>query len=109
MIELTKVEEIILIAVWRLEAEAYGYKIRKHIVQYFRKEFSYGNLYSILYQLDKKGLVEKSPGETTERRQGKEKMYYHVTKVGLRALKAARQMNGQVWGSIPAGAFDIKE
>ena len=109
MIELTKVEEIVLIAVWRLEHDAYGYKIRKYIVRYFRKEFSYGNLYSVLYQLDKKGLAEKSPGESTEQRHGKEKMYYHVTKAGLQALKAARQMNSLVWGSIPAGAFESKE
>lgn len=109
MIELTKVEEIVLIAIWQLGDEAYGYKIRKYIGQYFRKEFSYGHLYSILYQLDNKGLVEKSTGESTERRQGKEKMYYHLTKAGLLALKAARQMNGLVWRGISAGAFDIKE
>jgi PadR family transcriptional regulator PadR len=109
VIELTKVEEIVLIAVWRLEDEAYGYRIRKHIEKYFRKEFSYGHLYSILYQLDKKDLVEKTPGESTERRHGKEKMYYHVTKSGILALKAARQLNSLVWSSLPAEAFESEE
>ena len=57
MNELTKIEEMLLIGIWRLKEDAYGYKIRKYISEIIQKDFTYGNLYSALGQLVKKGYV----------------------------------------------------
>lgn len=100
MDELTKIEEILLISIWQLEDEAYGYRIRKHISNVIKKDFTYGNLYSVLNQLGRKGYVKKSIGEPSENRRGKNKIYYNVTPEGLKALKSAVEMHEQLWDSV---------
>jgi DNA-binding PadR family transcriptional regulator len=107
--DLTKVEEIVLIAIWQLESHAYGYNIRRYILDVFKKEFTIGNLYSVLNQLDKKGYVSKSIGDPTGKRRGKPKIYYTVDKYGLAALKEARKTYNLLWKSIPQKAFELSD
>ena len=109
MRELTKAEEIVLIAIWQLESRAYGYNIRKHILDVFKKEFTIGNLYSILNQLDRKGYVSKSVGESIGRRRGKPKIFYMVNEDGLAALKTSREAYSLIWKGIPKRAFESSE
>ena len=106
MDNLTKVEELVLIAIWQLESQAYGYLIRKHILHDFKKEFTIGNLYSILNQLDRKGYVSKYEGETNESRRGKPKVFYALTEEGTQALQAARKAYNLIWKGIPVRAFE---
>jgi PadR family transcriptional regulator PadR len=106
MDNLTKVEELVLIAIWQLEKQAYGYLIRKHALSEFKKEFTIGNLYSILNQLDRKGYVTKREGEANETRRGKPKVYYTLTHEGLEALRAARKSYHLIWKGIPVRAFE---
>jgi DNA-binding PadR family transcriptional regulator len=109
MEDLTKIEETALIAIWQLERQAYGYNIRKHILNVFKKKFTIGNLYSVLNQLDKKSYVFKSTGETNERRRGKPKVYYTISEEGIRALKAARKAYSLIWKGLPIKAFEGRE
>jgi PadR family transcriptional regulator PadR len=104
--ELTKIEEILMLAIWRLKDDAYGVKIRKHVSQIIGKDFTYGNLYSALHQLSKKKYVKKSLGESTADRRGRRKIYYTVSPEGLKALKSAREMNQKMWEGISDYAFD---
>ncbi len=106
MKELTKTEEILLLAIWRLKDDAYGVKIRQHVSQIIGKDFTYGNLYSALSQLAKKKYVNKSLGESTQDRRGRQKIYYSVSALGLKALKAAREMHRKMWEDITDYAFD---
>ena len=107
MDDLTKIEETVLLAILQLENRAYGYEIRKFILDRFKKELSYGNLYSCLYQMDKKGFVSKSIGKPTDQRRGKAKIYYAVTKSGLASLKTARDSHDLIWEAMPDHALDI--
>ena len=109
MEDLTKIEETVLIAIWQLEDDAYGYRIRQHILDTFLKEFTIGHLYSVLNQLDKKGHVCKSIGEESERRRGKPKVFYTVTEAGMQALESARKAYSRIWKGIPVEAFDGKQ
>ncbi len=109
MEDLTKVEEIVLIAIWQLDAHAYGYNIRRHIMQVFKKEFSIGNLYSVLNQLDRKDYVAKTIEESGERRRGKPKVYYTVTEDGVQALNTSRKAYNLIWGRIPMQEFESNE
>jgi len=106
MKELTKIEEILMLAIWRLKDDAYGVKIRKYVSQIIGKELTYGNLYSALQQLSKKKYVQKSLGEPTPDRRGRRKIYYTVSPEGKKALKTAREMNRKMWEEIPDYAFD---
>ena len=106
MKELTKIEEILLLAIWRLKDDAYGVKIRQHVSEIIGKELTYGNLYSALSQLAKKKYVKKTLGEPTPDRRGRRKIYYSVSATGTKALKAARELNQKMWEEISDFAFD---
>jgi PadR family transcriptional regulator PadR len=106
MKELTKVEEILLLAIWRLKHDAYGVKIRQHVSQITGKEFTYGNLYSALSQLAKKKYVQKTLGEPTQDRRGRRKIFYTVSPTGMKALKSAKEMNQKMWEGISDFALD---
>jgi DNA-binding PadR family transcriptional regulator len=109
MKDLTKIEEILLIAIWRLEDEAYGVKIRQHVSNFLNKDFTYGNLYSALHQLTVKKYVEKTLGEPTPTRRGRRKIYYRVTPLGRKALHAAQEMNRKLWTGLSDLALDRKK
>ncbi len=108
MKDLTRIEEILLLSIWRLEDEAYGFKIRRHVSGIIGKDFTYGNLYSALNQLTKKKYVYKRPGETTPARRGRIRMYYTLSPEGLKALKSAHEMNLKLWADVSVYAFDVK-
>ncbi|MCK5147010.1 helix-turn-helix transcriptional regulator [bacterium] len=106
MSDLTKVEEIVLLAIWQLGEGAYGVTIRGFVSKALGKEFSYGNLYSILNQLERKELILKSAGEVTEKRRGRPRIAVVVTPEGREALKTAQQFNANLWGSVSRYSFD---
>lgn len=108
MKELTKFEEILLVVIWRLKDDAYGVKIRQYIVKYLKKDYTYGNLYSALDQLARKGYVNKRLGEPTPQRRGRRKIHYTVTTEGLEALNEAREMNETLWAGLSRLAFEKK-
>lgn len=106
MKELTKIEEILLLAIWRLKGDAYGVRIRKYVSQVIGKDFTYGNLYSALNQLSQKKYVKKTLGKPTLERRGRRKIYYTVSPDGIKALKCAQKTNLKMWEGISAYAFD---
>lgn len=106
MKELTKIEEILLVAIWRLKEEAYGVKIRQYVSELIEKEFTYGNLYSALNQLVIKKYVFKALGDPTPARRGRRKIFYSISPLGMQALKAAREMNEKLWQGISSYVLD---
>ena len=106
MKDLTKIEEILLLSIWRLKDLAYGFKIRRHVSELIGKDFSYGNLYSGLNQLVIKKYVTKHQGESTPARRGKIRMYYSLTDAGRLALKDAQETNIKLWSNVPKFVFD---
>ena len=100
MKELTKIEEILLVAIWRLKDRAYGVEIRKYVSEIIGKEFTYGHLYSALNQLVLKKYLVKSVGKVSEQRMGRPRIYYSITPVGKEALDAAIDMNEKLWTGL---------
>ena len=106
MKDLTKIEEILLVAIWHLKGNAYGVRIRQHVSAIVGKDLSYGHLYSALNQLAAKEYVEKSEGKSSTRRMGRPRVYYSVTPEGLDALKAALTINEKLWSGISRYTLD---
>ncbi len=109
MKDLTKFEEIILLSIWRLKEEAYGFKIRHHVSEILGKDFTYGNLYSILNQLNKKRYVNKHKGESSPSRQGKIRIYYTLSDEGRNALQYSYDMNQKLWKGVSKYAFNTNK
>jgi len=102
---LTKSEEILLLAIWKLKDNAYGVPIKDNVSGVTGRIWSFGALYVSLDKLAKKGYVEKVKGEPTPERGGRHKIFYNLTPRGNKALQAARELNKTLWSDVPDVAF----
>ena len=98
---LTKLEEMILLSVWKLGDNAYGTTIYKHIHKITEKKVSLGGVYFPLERLTKKGYLTSFKGEATEERRGLSKRYYKLSGKGVRALNKIKEINEQMWDGYP--------
>jgi len=106
---ITRLEEIILMAIWRLNDNAYGVTINKEVSKRAGKNYSMGALYFTLDQLFKKGYVSKFIGGATQERGGRSKIYYKLSFEGEKALREARELQESLWEGIPKYVFDKNE
>ena len=79
-------EQLILFALIRLGADAYGVTIRSQIEARTGRAVSPGALYTALDRLEKRGLVASRLGDPTPQRGGKRKRLYTLQPAGERAL-----------------------
>ena len=79
-------EQLILFALVRLGADAYGVTIREEIEARTGRAISPGALYTALDRLEKRGMVSSRLGEPTPQRGGKRKRHYTLQPAGERAL-----------------------
>ena len=79
-------EQLILFALVRLGADAYGVSIRAEIEKRTGRPISAGALYTALDRMEKRGLVASRLGEPTPQRGGKRKRLYTLQPAGERAL-----------------------
>ncbi len=79
-------EQLILFALVRLGADAYGVSVREEIEKRTGRAISAGALYTALDRMEQRGLVASRLGEATAQRGGKRKRLYTVQPAGERAL-----------------------
>ena len=108
MNELSKAEEMVLLAVWRLGKNAYGVSIRRYIKEDTGKDYTYGTLYGLLRQLAFKDLVRKRLGDPTPEKGGRRKTYFDVTLEGVQALKEAITRHRQLWKDLDERSFNLQ-
>lgn len=88
---LGEVEQLVLLAVLRLEGDAYAVPIRDVIGRDAGVRLSRGSIYITLDRLEKKGLVESWFSEPTGEPGGKARRLFRVRAAGVAALRAARR------------------
>ena len=79
-------EELVLLAILRLENNAYGLTIRQTLEAATGRAASIGAVYATLDRLERKGLVNSWQGEATPERGGRAKRYFKISGAGIRAL-----------------------
>ena len=79
-------EHLLLLAILRLEDDAYGATVRRELIRSADKDVAVGAIYTGLDRLEEKGFVESWMGEPTAKRGGRGKRLYRVTSTGRRAL-----------------------
>lgn len=105
MNELTKLEEVVMIAIWKLGDEAYGVEIKKKVKEILEKEYFYNTLYTAFHQLVRKRYITKHFGEPTSVRGGKRKVYFQLTKSGMNILEKAFERQKRVWAGVSRESF----
>jgi DNA-binding PadR family transcriptional regulator len=82
-------EQLVLLAILRLEGEAYGIAIQQEIAAHSERYASLGAVYTTLSRLEQKGYVSGRAGEPTAQRGGRRKKLYSVEAVGQKALRTS--------------------
>jgi len=105
---LPRAEELVLLAVWHLQDDAYGVAVRKHIIRVTGEDWSVGAIYVPLDRLAERGYLKTIRGDPTPERGGRSKRYYKVTKTGLEALRKTRRVQDVMWSKLPELEFKGK-
>lgn len=104
-ITLSKHEELILLAVWRLQDEAYGATIRDLLAEQTGQNWSIAGVYGPLGRLARQGLLSTHTGLPTPERGGRSKRFYRLSKSGVSALNQARAVREKMWRNLPGLSF----
>jgi len=102
---LTRLEELFLLTVLRLDEPAYLVNIREHLLKHTGKEWAFGSLYVLLSKLEKNGLVRTYIGRPKGVRGGKAVKYYELTEEGIAALAETKILQDEMWKGFPASGL----
>jgi len=94
-------EQAVLVAIVRLEREAYGRAILKEVEDRLQREVAAGAIYATLDRLEDKKLISSELGSGTPQRGGRPRRFYTLAPSGLRALDESRVTAQNVWRGIP--------
>jgi PadR family transcriptional regulator, regulatory protein PadR len=94
---MTRSEEMVLLAVWKLKDTAYGVAIRDHLIAVTGKDWSFGSIFDPLDRLEKKGLLRSALTEPVKSRGGKCKRVYRITNIGRQALAELYRIQKTMW------------
>ncbi len=101
---LSRKEELILLAVWKLQdgEGAYGVTIREYIERMTGITWLFGAVYSPLARLVENGLVESCESDPLPERGGRRKILYRLTEDGKGSLRAMKELNASFWDDAPS-------
>lgn len=88
---LGEVEQLVLLAVLRLDGAAYAVPIRDVILTETGVDLPRGSIYVTLGRLEDKGLVESWMGDPVAEPGGKARRLFRTTRVGVDALRSTRR------------------
>jgi len=94
---LGELEHMILLAVLRLGAEAYGRSIREELERQVGRQVSRSVAYVTLERMADKGYLTPRMGDPSPRRGGKAKRYYALSPAGKEALRESGQALLRLW------------
>lgn len=93
-------EQVVLLAVARLGADAYGMRIRSEIEARAGRRATIGAVYATLERLVAKGLARQSDAPGGAERSGLARRFYTITPAGKTALEHARDLQARMWAGL---------
>jgi DNA-binding PadR family transcriptional regulator len=93
-------EQMILLAILRLDGAVYGVPIVDEIRRRTGRAVSRSAVYITLRRLEEKGLVSSWMGDPTPERGGKPRRCVKVEPEGLRLLRESRHALEQMWRGL---------
>lgn len=102
---LSRIEELLLLTVWKLQDDAYGLTIRSHLSDLLDQNLSIGAVYVPLKRLKKRGYLSSRDSEPTKERGGRSKRFFSLTHKGVNALQKVRLVQERAWSGLPDLGF----
>ena len=97
---LSRIEEILLLAVFKLENNAYGISIREQVEKDTGVSWLSGAIYGPLSRLRKNGYVKTSIDENPSDQPGRPRIYYTLTPIGKKKLQSIQSLNRTMWANV---------
>lgn len=97
---ISRVEELIMLSIWRLGEEAYTVPIMEEANRHTGSKWILSGIFIPLNRLEKKGLIASELGDPTPERGGKRKRFYKITDEGFAALKEVRDVEKSMWDGL---------
>jgi len=98
-------EEVVLLTIASLMAEAYSVNIVDEISKVTGRKTKLGVVHAVLKRLEDKGLITSELGEPTKERGGRRKRFFNVSHTGKVALLKAKDQRDRLWNLIPDVVF----
>ena len=96
-------EQLVLLAIVHLQAEAYAIPIVEEIERRTGRSVARAAVYVTLRRLESKGLVSSWMSEPTAERGGKPRRLVKIEPEGLRLLRESREAMEQMWRGLDPG------
>jgi DNA-binding PadR family transcriptional regulator len=93
-------EQMVLLAIVRLDGEVYGVPITDEIARCTGREVSPAAVYVTLRRLEQKGLVKSWFSDPVRERGGKARRCVRVSAAGLKALRESRERMDALWQGL---------
>ena len=93
-------EQLVLLAVLRLDRNAYAPTIVEEIQDRAGRDASLASIYVVLGRLEDKGLLTSELGVGDAERGGRKKRYYHATEKAVESLRASRSALLNLWDGL---------
>ncbi len=97
---LSRSDELLLLACWRLQPTAYAVTIREHLKEVTGKTWAFGAIFVSLDRLVKRGFIVSRLSDPTPERGGKSKRLYRLTSKGAEALIEIKRLEEVMWADI---------
>jgi PadR family transcriptional regulator, regulatory protein PadR len=97
---LSRIEEILLLAIWKLKDNAYGISIREQVEKDTNMNWLSGAIYAPLNRLKKNRFVETRQAEGSAELGGRPRIYYMLTPIGKEKLVSIQSLNVDMWSDV---------
>ena len=101
-------EQLVLLAIVHLRAEAYGTPIVEEIERRTGRSVARAAVYVALRRLEEKGFVSSWIGEPIPERGGKGRRYVRLEADGARALREARHVAERMWHGLDPASMGLR-
>ncbi len=99
--KLGEFEELVLMTVVVLQADAYGVEIKRELEDRLNETLSVGSIQSALKRMEEKGFLTSEFGEASQKRGGKRKRIYQATPHARKVLQEMKDVRSQLWAAMP--------
>jgi PadR family transcriptional regulator, regulatory protein PadR len=99
-IYLGELEELILLMIAVIGADAYGVKITEELREQTRRVITISAAHAALHRLEEKGFVKSKMGGASLERGGRRKRLFQITAYGRQTLKELRNVRNTIWAQI---------
>ena len=100
-IYLGELEELILLMVALIGADAYGVSITKELEEQTGRVITISATHAALHRLEEKGFVKSKMGGASMERGGRRKRLFQLTAYGRQTLQELRDVRNTIWAQLP--------